>query len=74
MRKFDKSFNGYNVDQVNSFVDDVVDKVEKEIAEEQPVANAPQDFDIIDAKVEEPKPTPAPAPEKSADDEEETPF
>lgn len=53
---------------------DIVDKVEKEIAEEQPVANAPQDFDIIDAKVEEPKPTPAPAPEKSADDEEETPF
>lgn len=28
MRKFDKSFNGYNIDQVNSFVDDVVDKVD----------------------------------------------
>lgn len=28
MRKFDKSFNGYNVNQVNAFVDDVVDKVD----------------------------------------------
>ncbi len=28
MKKFDKSFNGYNVSQVNAFVDDVVDKVD----------------------------------------------
>lgn len=28
MRKFDKSINGYNVSQVNAFVDDVVDKVD----------------------------------------------
>lgn len=28
MKKFDKSFNGYNVNQVNAFVDDVVDKVD----------------------------------------------
>lgn len=28
MRKFDKSINGYNVAQVNSFVDDVVSKVD----------------------------------------------
>ncbi len=28
MRKFDRSFNGYNVAQVNAFVDDVVDKVD----------------------------------------------
>ena len=28
MKKFDRSFNGYNVIQVNSFVDDVVDKVD----------------------------------------------
>lgn len=28
MKKFDKSFNGYNVHQVNAFVDDVVDKVD----------------------------------------------
>lgn len=28
MKKFDKSLNGYNVAQVNAFVDDVVDKVD----------------------------------------------
>lgn len=28
MKKFDKSFNGYNVHQVNAFVDDVVDRVD----------------------------------------------
>ena len=28
MRKFDRSLNGYNVAQVNAFVDDVVDKVD----------------------------------------------
>ena len=28
MKKFDRSFNGYNVAQVNAFVDDVVDKVD----------------------------------------------
>lgn len=28
MKKFDKCFNGYNVNQVNAFVDDVVDKVD----------------------------------------------
>lgn len=28
MKKFDKSINGYNVHQVNAFVDDVVDKVD----------------------------------------------
>ena len=28
MKKFDRSFNGYNVMQVNAFVDDVVDKVD----------------------------------------------
>ena len=28
MKKFDRSLNGYNVAQVNAFVDDVVDKVD----------------------------------------------
>ena len=28
MKRFDKSINGYNVIQVNAFVDDVVDKVD----------------------------------------------
>ena len=28
MKKFDRSFNGYNVEQVNSFVDDVISRVE----------------------------------------------
>lgn len=28
MKKFDRSFNGYNIAQVNAFVDDVVDKVD----------------------------------------------
>ncbi len=31
MRKFDKSLNGYNVHQVNSFVDDVVKNVDEMI-------------------------------------------
>ena len=31
MRKFDRSLNGYNVAQVNAFVDDVVDKVDDKI-------------------------------------------
>ena len=30
MKKFDRSLNGYNVHQVNAFVDDVVDKVDDE--------------------------------------------
>jgi DivIVA domain-containing protein len=28
MKKFDKSLNGYNIHQVNAFVDDVVEKVD----------------------------------------------
>ena len=28
MKKFDRSLNGYNIHQVNAFVDDVVDKVD----------------------------------------------
>ncbi len=28
MKKFDKSFNGYNVEQVNAFVDEVIEKVD----------------------------------------------
>ena len=28
MKKFDRSFNGYNVEQVNNFVDDVISRVE----------------------------------------------
>lgn len=31
MRKFDKSLNGYNVSQVNAFVDDVVNQVDNMI-------------------------------------------
>jgi cell division initiation protein len=32
MKKFDKSLNGYNVHQVNAFVDDVVEKVDDMIS------------------------------------------
>ena len=31
MKKFDKSLNGYNIHQVNAFVDDVVEKVDSMI-------------------------------------------
>ena len=34
MRKFKRSFNGYNVDEVNRFIDDIIRKVESIIREE----------------------------------------
>ena len=35
MKRFDKSINGYNVIQVNAFVDDVVDKVDDMITKKK---------------------------------------
>ena len=35
MEKFKRSLNGYNVDEVNAFIDDVIKKVELIIEEEK---------------------------------------
>ena len=39
MQKFKRSFNGYNVDEVNSFIDGIIKKVELIIKEEQKIKN-----------------------------------
>ena len=35
MEKFKRSINGYNIDEVNAFIDDVITKVELIITEEK---------------------------------------
>ena len=35
MDKFKRSLNGYNVDEVNAFIDDVIKRVESILAEEK---------------------------------------
>jgi len=39
VQKFKRSFNGYNVDEVNSFIDGIIKKVELIIKEEQKIKN-----------------------------------
>lgn len=39
MDKFKRSLNGYNVDEVNAFIDDVIKKVETIIKEEEEIKN-----------------------------------
>jgi len=39
LQKFKRSFNGYNVDEVNSFIDGIIKKVELIIKEEQKIKN-----------------------------------
>ena len=37
MKKFNRSFNGYNVDEVNAFIDDVIKRVEYILKEEEQI-------------------------------------
>lgn len=37
MKKFSRSFNGYNVDEVNKFLDDIIKRVDSIIREEQEI-------------------------------------
>ena len=37
MKKFNRSFNGYNVDEVNAFIDDVIKRVESILKEEEQI-------------------------------------
>ena len=37
MKRFSRSFNGYNVDEVNRFLDDIIRRVESIIREEQEI-------------------------------------
>ena len=37
MDKFKRSLNGYNVDEVNAFIDDVIKRVESILAEEKKI-------------------------------------
>ena len=39
MDKFKRSLNGYNIDEVNAFIDDVIKKVETIIKEEEEIKN-----------------------------------
>ena len=39
MEKFKRSINGYNIDEVNAFIDDVITKVELIITEEKKIKN-----------------------------------
>ena len=39
MEKFKRSINGYNIDEVNAFIDDVITKVELIITEEKKINN-----------------------------------
>ena len=39
MDKFKRSLNGYNVDEVNAFIDDVIKRVESILAEEKKIKN-----------------------------------
>ena len=39
MEKFNRSINGYNIDEVNAFIDDVITKVELIITEEKKIKN-----------------------------------
>ena len=50
MRKFSRSFNGYNVSEVNAFLDDIIRRVEAIIKEEEKIKR-----DIInkDSKIRE---------------------
>lgn len=48
MQKFRRSLNGYNIDEVNAFVDNVIKQVEKIIQEESRIK---QDIRSKDAKI-----------------------
>ena len=46
MDKFKRSLNGYNVEEVNTFIDDVIKKVEAIIKEEQIIKNEIKNKDL----------------------------
>ena len=50
MEKFKRSINGYNIDEVNAFIDDVITKVELIITEEKKIKN---DIVIKEKKIRE---------------------
>lgn len=50
MEKFKRSINGYNIDEVNTFIDDVITKVELIITEEKKIKN---DIVIKEKKIRE---------------------
>lgn len=50
MEKFKRSINGYNIDEVNAFIDDVITKVELIITEEKKIKN---DIVIKETKIRE---------------------
>ena len=50
MEKFKRSINGYNIDEVNAFIDDVITKVELIITEEKKIEN---DIVIKEKKIRE---------------------
>ena len=50
MEKFKRSINGYNIDEVNAFIDDVITKVKLIITEEKKIKN---DIVIKEKKIRE---------------------
>ena len=50
MKKFSRSINGYNINEVNSFIDDIIKKVENIIKEEE---NIKKELIIKDNKINE---------------------
>lgn len=50
MEKFKRSINGYNIDEVNAFIDDIITKVELIITEEKKIKN---DIVIKEKKIRE---------------------
>ena len=48
MDKFKRSLNGYNIDEVNAFIDDVIKRVESILAEEKKIK---QEIKVKDIKI-----------------------
>lgn len=46
MKKFNRSFNGYNIDEVNAFIDDVIKRVESILKEEEQIKIEIRDKDL----------------------------
>ena len=46
MKKFKRSFNGYNIDEVNAFIDDVIKRVESILKEEEQIKNEIRNKDL----------------------------
>ena len=46
MKKFKRSFNGYNIDEVNEFIDDVIKRVESILKEEEQIKNEIRNKDL----------------------------